>query len=236
MDYNTEELPQDCIDAGAVHSNFATRNARYRNAVCNYLGLKWISVGGNGNCFFESMIILLRKAGILPDNLNACQLRLDLVRFFRECCDSTQDLCERIVIEVEAETSEELYCSTHGKINGVRLHRFVPATRDNYLNAVANDGVWAQGWHWLRAISFLYDVRVAVVIFGQQVVRYFGQGSRTVYLYKTDANTHYDALVPLLDASSTNAEDGDASFGCEGATFCHDTIWRTFINTVYTFR
>jgi hypothetical protein len=203
MDYNVEELPQDCIDAAAVQRPFPTRNAWYRNAVCNYLRLKWISIGGNGNCLFESVIVLLRNAGILPDNLSARQLRLDLVQFFRECCDSEEDLCERILIELEAELHEELWCSTHGKINGVRLHRFVPATRDNYLNAVENDGVWAQGWHWLRAISVLYDVRVAVIIFGHPIVRYFGQGQLTIYLYKTDGDTHFDALV-------VNAEDGDA--------------------------
>ena len=209
MDYSVEELPQDCIDAAAVQRSFPTRNAWYRNAVCNYLRLKWISVGGNGNCLFESVIVLLRNAGILPDNLSARQLRLDLVQFFRECCDSAEALCKRILIDIEAELHEELWCSTHGKINGVRLHRFVPATRENYLNAVENDGVWAQGWHWLRAISVLYNVRVAVIIFGHPIVRYFGQGQLTIYLYKTDGDTHFDALV-------VNAEDGDAE---QGANF-----------------
>ncbi len=181
MDYSVEELPQDCIDAAAEKRSFATRNAWYRNAVCNYLRLKWISVGGNGNCLFESVIVLLRNAGILPENLSARQLRLDLVKFFRECCDSAEALCERILIDMEAELHEELWCSTHGKINGVRLHGFVPATRENYLNAIENNGVWAQGWHWLRAISVLFDVRVAVIIFGHPIVRYFGQGQLTIY-------------------------------------------------------
>ena len=202
MDYSTTDLPQSCVDAASDKANFATRNARYRTAVCEFLNLRWISVGGNGNCFFESVIVLLREAGLLREDLNAQQLRLDVVRFFRECFDSTQDLCERILIEIEAEMLEELVCSTRGKINGIKIHGHIPVSRENYFDAIAYDGVWAQGWHWLRAVSFLYDVRVAVVVFGHPIVRIFGQGRITIYLYKVDADTHFDPLVPIVPHNS----------------------------------
>jgi hypothetical protein len=58
MDYSTIDLPQSCVDAASDKANFATRNARYRTAVCEFLNLRWVSVGGNGNCFFESVIVL----------------------------------------------------------------------------------------------------------------------------------------------------------------------------------
>ena len=206
MDYSTTDLPQSCVDAASEKGNFATRNARYRTAVCELLNLLWISVVGNGNCFFESVIVLLRESGLLPEDLTAQQLRLDVVRFFRECCDSTQDLCERILIEIEAEMLEELVCSTRGKINGMNIHGHIPVSREDYFDAIAYDGVWAQGWHWLRAVSFLYDVRVAVVVFGHPIVRIFGQGPVTIYLYKVDADTHFDPLIPLVPIVPHNSE------------------------------
>ena len=214
MDYSTEELPQDCIDAvaGAVGCNFATRNARFRAAVCRHFNLEWISVGGNGNCFFVSVITALKSSGVLPrsSDLSAHQLRLDLVGYFRLCCGSTQPLCERVVIEIEAEQHDPLLCSTHAKIDAQRLNGFVPGSTERYLDAVSNNGVWPQGFHWFRGVSYLYNVRVAVIIFGNNIVRFFGQGDVTLYLYKFDAETHYDPLVPLrADAGVVNTTTAD---------------------------
>jgi hypothetical protein len=67
-EYSTEQLPE--IDVGI--GNFATRNARYRAFVCNLFDLKFVSVGGNGNCFFESLSLLLRPTW---PSLNATELR-----------------------------------------------------------------------------------------------------------------------------------------------------------------
>ncbi len=200
MDYSVEELPQDCIEAlTAVGRNFVTRNARFRSAVCQHFNLEWISVGGNGNCFFVSVITALKASGTLArsSDLTHHQLRLNLVEYFRLCSGSTQPLCERVVIEIEAEQNEPLMCSTHAKIDGERLNGLVPGSTERYLDAVSNNGVWPQGFHWFRGVSFLYNVRVAVIIFGNSIVRFFGQGDVTLYLYKFDAETHYDPLVPL---------------------------------------
>ena len=73
-----------------------------------------------------------------------------------------------------------------------------PSTRQEYLNAVAVDGVWIQGYHWLRAVSYIFRVRVGLVIYPFDSVIYYGQGDYTIFLYKADAETHFDALVPVL--------------------------------------
>ena len=212
MDYYVEELPQDCIEAGAVVGrNFVTRNARFREAVCHHLKLKWISVGGNGDCFFVSVITALKASGILDRSSETThhQLRLNLVGCFRSCCVSSQQLCERVAIEIEGELNEPLLCSTHAKIDGERLNGFVPGSTERYLDAVSNNGVWPQGFHWFRGVSFLYNVRVAVIIFGNNIVRYFGQGDVTLYLYKFDAETHFDPLVPQCTLSRVIISDDE---------------------------
>jgi len=184
MDYSVEDLPQDCLDAASQRGiNFQTRNARFRNAVCQHYQLHWKSVSGNGNCFFQSVIELLRD---IRDHreLTPEVLRADVIDFFRSCLDSTQDLCERVKIDVEDELNRALSCSNYKTFNGKRLNGYVPTTVVEYLEASSHEGVWVQGIHWLRAISFLFDVRVAVIIFGQPIARFFGSGNITIFLYK----------------------------------------------------
>jgi hypothetical protein len=183
MEYVQERLPEFDLGGG----NFNTRNARYRHFVCTHYGLKFISVGGDGNCFFEALCVTLS----LP-NLNAAQLRANVVDLFRQCMDSTQPVFERIVQGIELEVGQELLCSTRrSAMNG-----FKPSTVTEYIDAVSNDGVWVSGLHWLRAVCFLHDVRIAVVLYGSRVVNFVGNGATTVFLYKTDADTHWDPLVP----------------------------------------
>jgi hypothetical protein len=64
------------------------------------------------------------------------------------------------------------------------LNGYVPSTVEEYLDASSQDGVWVQGIHWLRAISCFFYVRVAVIIYGQPIVRFFGSGPITIFLYK----------------------------------------------------
>ncbi len=205
MQYSAEELPEGVMSAGGDKGSFTTKNARFRRAVCEHLKLKWVQVGGTGNCFFESVCILLRAASI--QDLTARELRANVVEYFRMCPGSTQDLCERVITDIKAELNEPLVCSsTRAKINELRVDGFAPSTIAEYLDAVLIEGVWVQGWHWLRAISFLYEVRVAVVIYGQHIVRFFGEGPATIYLYKVDAETHWDALAPLASDGSDDVQ------------------------------
>jgi len=71
-----------------------------------------------------------------------------------------------------------LQCSKRGFTNRT------PTTRAEYLKAVAVDGVWVQGYHWMRAVSTIALVRVGLVIYSFDSVIYFGQGDTTIYLYK----------------------------------------------------
>ena len=184
-EYSTEQVPEFDVGVG----NFATRNKRYRTHVCNHFKLKFVSVGGDGgdgNCFFESLSRLLQP------HCTAAQLRENCVELFKSCLDSTQPLFERIVIEIEDELNRELICSKRGsRIDGLK-----PGSVQEYIDAVSHDGVWVQGLHWMRAVSFLYDVRIGVVIYGQELVRFIGSGQSTVFLYNADGRTHFDPLVP----------------------------------------
>jgi hypothetical protein len=188
MDYTTENLPQEVLATlEDFRGNFLTKNARFRNAVCQHLGLQWRGVnGGAGNCFFESICLLLRAAGSVgADALTPTRLRHDVVHLFHTCIGARDAFCERIEAELEYEVAQPLVCSTRAKMqDGERLHGLVPITIPRYLEACAIDGVWVTGWQWLRAISFLHSVRVGVVIFGQEVIRIFGEGLQTIFLYK----------------------------------------------------
>jgi hypothetical protein len=162
--------------------------------VCLHYGLKWINVPSNGNCFFESFVLLLHSSW---PGLNAGLLRQNVVELFRTCLDSTQPLFENIAMEIECELNEELVCSNRKKMDGHRLNGYTPPTPEKYCDAVACDGVWVQGMHWFRAVSFLYDVRIGVIIFGRTDIYFYGSGLTTVYLYKTDPSSHFDPLVPF---------------------------------------
>jgi hypothetical protein len=198
MEYHTVPLPEH-LREGCDKGNWRQRNARFRRAVCSHLELIWLSSTGNGNCFFEAVCMLLRSVSIQPD-LTAAQLRANVVHYLRLCPGSTQDLPERICAEMFDELSEPLVCSTRGRLNGIKLNGLEPRSVEEYLDASACDGVWIRGMHWLRAVSFLHEVRVAVVINDQLIVRYIGAGEKTIYLYKVDAETHWDPLLPAAYA------------------------------------
>ena len=53
------------------------------------------------------------------------------------------------------------------------------------------------GYHWLHAVSAIYNVCVVVVIHAHHSTYLFGDSSaQRVHLYKKEVETHYDALVP----------------------------------------
>ena len=177
MEYSTVNLP-DRLSEGCDKGSWKVRNARFRRAVCGWLELQWFSCSGNGNCFFEAVCMLLRSVGL--QDLTPAQLRADVVEFLRMCPGSTLDFQERVCIEMADELKEPLVCSTRARFNGTMLNGFVPSSIAEYLDASACDGVWVRGLHWLRAISYLHEVRVAVVISNQLVIRYIGAGEKII--------------------------------------------------------
>jgi hypothetical protein len=207
MQYSTVQLPIEIFEVlkGYTKGNFMTRNARFREAVCQSFNLRWISVGGTGNCLFESVRLGLLDA--IQVVTTAADIRAHVVGFLRGCLNSEEPLSERCVVEMQDEVSEALVCSSYKRLNGVLINGFTPSTIVEYLDASEIEGVWPQGLHWLRAISFLHDVRIGVVIFNQPIVRYIGSGEKTIFLYKSDAGTHYDPLLSSNGLVLTAAED-----------------------------
>ena len=69
---------------------------------------------------------------------------------------------------------------------------------DLYLNAVSKRSVWVEGFHWLRAIAALFNVRVDVCIFGFTYALSFGSANDPVIrLWKSDVNTHFEPMIPV---------------------------------------
>lgn len=188
MEIHNVLLPATVLAAGEEFVNRATQNARYRAAVCDLFGLRFHRVGGNGNCFFTSVCIAL-KATLGADNVaehlaTVENLRASLNLFLRQCVTNGDELSERILVDMTSELNFPLHCSTRAEIQGVRIHNYQPSSLETYLEATAADGVWVCGYHWLRAVSAVASVRVAVVIYGHDSVIYFGSGDTTIYLYK----------------------------------------------------
>ena len=198
MEVLNDPLPVEIVEAARnAKGNFATKNAKYRQAVCQHLGLRWQSIGGAGNCFFDAVSTSLlatlppnRLGSSMPDLEGEGALRTVIVDWLRLQTELGDDLAERVQVEIDGELGQELICSRRG------VSRVVPSTREEYLSAVAVDGVWIQGYHWMRAVAYLARVRLGVVIYSFDSVIYFGQGDYTIYVYKADAVTHFDALVP----------------------------------------
>ena len=192
MEIVNDLLPYNVLVAAECTGNGAVRNARYRTAVCAHFGLRFHRIGGDGNCFFCSVCVALKAvlgANNVPESLaTPDMLRASLILFLRQCASTRHELSERILADLNAELDFELQCSTRAKIGDRLIHGFKPSTTENplesYFDAIAADGVWVAGYHWLRAASVVAGVRVAVVIFGHDSVIYFGEGASTIYLYK----------------------------------------------------
>jgi hypothetical protein len=177
-------LPEDIVQgAKDARGNFATKNASYRRAVCNHLGgLQWQSINGAGNCFFAAVSTCL-LATLPPDRTDHLvgekRLRALVVEWLEHQTQFVDDdLAERVCVEIDAELGVTLQCSKRGFTD------HTPTTRAQYLKAVAVDGVWIQGYHWMRAVSTIAMVRVGLVIYSFDSVCYFGHGDKTIYLYK----------------------------------------------------
>jgi hypothetical protein len=195
MEIHNVLLPYTVRQEAESGGNGVVRNARYRAAVSNHLGLRYQRIGGDGNCFFVSVCVAL-KATLGADNVPASlatpeMLRASLVLYLRRCISTAtgnDDLSERISADLRTELDFALQCSTRAKIDGRPIHGFKPSETSDplgkYLEAIAADGVWVSGYHWLRAASVVAGVRVAVVIYGFDSIIHFGTGIQTIYLYK----------------------------------------------------
>ena len=101
-------LPEDIVQGvREARGNFATKNASYRRAVCNHLGLQWRSINGAGNCFFAAVSTCL-LATLPSDRTNHLvgekRLRALVVDWLLlQTQVSDDDLAERVQVEIDAE-------------------------------------------------------------------------------------------------------------------------------------
>ncbi len=187
---------------------------KYLDSICKHFGLKLVRVGGDGNCLFVSCAKVLSCLGIIVD---ASTLRQQVVLFLRECYFDAGHgvLGERCCQDMEHEVLAAIpLVSCTQTYNG-----FVPHSMDDYLTATADTSVWACGYHWIRAVASLYSVSIVIVIHAFDHVDLFSSDSAhpRVFLYKTDVETHYDALVPK-DAHISNA-DGLSQNSCHSEAY-----------------
>lgn len=161
---------------------------KYRDAVCDLLQLSFICIGGNGNCFFESVSTLLKHERDLI--LDSDSIRQQVVTFLRECLNNQHSILgERCVMDMEGELGLPITGASR-KNSGL-----TPETVEEYLNVSAIDGVWIQGYHWLRAVAAIFDCCVVTIIHGHQHLYLFGDPTlERIHLYKRDVETHFDAL------------------------------------------
>jgi hypothetical protein len=178
-------------------------------------------IGGSGDCFFQSISSLLKHVpkAIASElqhsdfwDVDPTLLRLQVVSWLRECAAGQHGILgERCVLDMEEELGRELVTSG-------RQCAKKPESIDEYLDASANVGVWVQGYHWLRAVSHIFNVCVGVIIHNHEHMYLFGdQKQQRIYLYKRDTDTHYDALEPCdpcdpvpKPVSSSHAVEPDA--------------------------
>jgi hypothetical protein len=174
----TEPLPPAC------HNFKRTEFKKYRDAVCRTFNLHFKAIGGNGNCFFDSV------SNLLSSDHNPSTIRNDVIRFLRSCFNGYHDVFgERCAMYMNDELGKDLVSEGSRRVN------VVPRTVAEYLDASACNGVWVEGYHWLLAVSWLYQVCVCVVIHGHEYLHLFGNTDHPrIHLYKREGLTHYDAL------------------------------------------
>jgi hypothetical protein len=198
---------------------------KYRDAVCNALDLHFHQVDGMGDCFFHSVSVLLQHVpqpdGGMWDKDPTC-LRQEVTLWLKECVEMQHGMLgERCVMDMEGEMGTALISSSR-KNSGM-----IPESIREYLDVSAIDGVWVQGYHWLRAVAALYNICMCVVVHNHDHVHLFGDSTKQrLYVYKRDAETHYDALLPgrylphvrvdlvIIESSSSSDPDVDSSTEC----------------------
>jgi hypothetical protein len=114
---------------------------KYRDAVCALLGLSYLPIGGNGNCFFESVAALLHFIDIRMD---ARHVRRKSIEFLLECLDGRHGILgERCVIEMENELNKQLVSSVY--VRRDQRGQLLPTTVQEYISISSSIGVWVEG-------------------------------------------------------------------------------------------
>jgi hypothetical protein len=134
----TEELPLP------LFASFKQKESkRYRDAVCAHLGLSYLPIGGNGDCFFESVSTLLRFA--MNARTDAMHVRRKTTDFLLECLGHQHGILgERCVIEMENELDKQLVSSIYVR-RDLLIGQLLPTTVQEYISHSTPSGVWVEG-------------------------------------------------------------------------------------------
>ena len=171
----------------------AMQQPAFLQAVCDHLKVRVVSVGANGSGFFESIYALLPTVG--KRTMAANNLRPFVIKFLTECnAGEHGDMGARVKVDMEAALTIKVVSSAPT----LRQHNKKPKDMADYLNAVSKRSVWVEGFHWLRAIAALFNVRVDVCIFGFTYALSFGSAHDPVIrLWKSDVATHFEPMIPV---------------------------------------
>lgn len=135
--YTTEDLPEQARVFGACETR------RYRDCVCEILNLTFKPIGGEGNCFFESVATLL---ALVPNQqgiryiLDATILRARVIDWLRNCAVNQGAVYDECMLHMY----DELRHPLTGLI-GKKKEEQMPKNVPDYLQLSSQNGVWVAG-------------------------------------------------------------------------------------------
>jgi hypothetical protein len=133
--YSTENLPP--------HEFNGSETKKYREWVCSLFDLYFMPIGGDGNCFFESVTTLLalvhNHLGKLH-NIDATDLRRRCIEWLRNCSGREGPVFEQCMDHMAHELAHALTMLQQNKWVSRK-----PESLADYLDWSSKDRVWVQG-------------------------------------------------------------------------------------------
>jgi len=205
--YGTEPLPD------TVRTFKRTETRRYRDAVCYAFNLHYKQIEGEGDCFFASCSAAFKYVHhVAGGNEVPSQLMRNLCCTWLRRCVREEGLELHLLPELtitspgipipsafRREVVKSMQAVLKFQVVGAKTKtgKALPSSICHYLEISENQGVWVEGFHWLYAVAWLYNVCIVVIVNGHEFTHVYGnRNSIRIYLYKFNAETHYDVLLP----------------------------------------
>ena len=206
--YGTEHLPD------TVRTFKRTETRRYREAVCYAFNLHYKQIDGEGNCFFASCGAAFKYVHHVArgHEIKSQEMRNLCCTWLRRCVREEglelHLLPELAIISpgipipsaFRREVVKSMQAVLKYQVVGcewTKTGKVLPSSICHYLEISEHQGVWVEGFHWLYAVAWLYSVCIVVIVNGHEFTHVYGnRNSSRIYLYKFDAETHYDVLLP----------------------------------------
>ena len=207
--YGTEDLPD------TVRTFKRTETRRYREAVCYAFNLHYKQIDGDGNCFFASCGAAFKHVHHVAGGHEVpSRLMRNLCCTWLRRCVREEGLEVHLLQEVNisspgipipsalrSEVCKSMQAVLKYQVVGAptKSGKVLTSSICNYLDYSEHEGVWVEGFHWLYAVATLYNVCIVVIVNGHEHTHVYGnRNSVRIYLYKFDAQTHYDVLLPCV--------------------------------------